>query len=41
MDISKINEALVEYLNGRKFHICCFTEQAKWYRMLFPDVQIL
>ena len=41
MDISKINRALEDYLDGSNFYIACFPEQAKWYKLLFPDLTIL
>lgn len=41
MDISKINHALIDYLDGKQFYICCFPDQAVWYRQLFPGIQIL
>lgn len=41
MDIVKINRVLEDYLDGQDFYICCFPEQAQWYRMLFPGITIL
>lgn len=41
MDISKINLALEDHLDGQDFYICCFPEQASWYRKLFPGHTIL
>lgn len=41
MDITKINRVLVDYLNGDKFYICCYPEQAVYYRQLFPDLTFL
>lgn len=41
MDIKKINQALEDYLDGKKFYLVCFPEQIKWYRKLFPDITIL
>lgn len=41
MDIRKINYALVDYLNGHRFHICCLPEQFAYYRQLFPDLEFL
>lgn len=41
MDICSIHRALEEYLAGNEFYICCFSEQAKWYSLLFPGIKIL
>lgn len=41
MNVSKINHVLEDYLNGHSFYLCCFPEQAKWYRKLFPGITIL
>ena len=41
MDIKKINQALVDHLNGLDFYICCFPEQVSWYRLLFPGKTFL
>lgn len=41
MNVKRLSYALEDYLDGRKFYICCFPEQAAWYRQLFPDCTIL
>lgn len=41
MDIAKINKALEDYLNGEKFYLACFPDQARWYKHLFPGISIL
>lgn len=41
MDISKINHAIEDDMDGHDFYICCFPDQAPWYRMLFPNKTIL
>lgn len=41
MNIKRISSALEDYLDGHDFYICCFPEQATWYKLLFPKCTIL
>lgn len=41
MDINKINHVLEDYLDGMPFYLCCFPDQVRWYKHLFPGITIL
>lgn len=41
MDVNLINMAYEDYLDGRRFYISCFPEQAMWYRKLMPECELL
>lgn len=41
MDVNLINTAYEDYLDGRRFYISCFPEQAMWYRKLMPECELL
>lgn len=41
MDVNLINTAYEDYLDGRRFYISCFPEQAMWYRKLMPENELL
>lgn len=41
MDVSKINHALQDHLDGFDFLIACFPDQVSWYKHLFPGKTFL
>lgn len=41
MNIKRISHVLQDYLDGHMITICCYPEQAPWYRLLFPGCTIL
>lgn len=41
MDVELINMAYEDYLDGQRFYISCFPEQAMWYRKLMPENELL
>lgn len=41
MDVHLINMAYEDYLDGQRFCISCFPEQAMWYRHLMPECELL